>query len=171
MKINWLWDTRLNEQEVKNILKDPSNPRFPIYVGKLISRVEKPEVVFNFINRVDFCRKWPVIRKRLEKDAWSRNKLVFWQEQYKKERELLQEQGLKLRVRRETAYIPERINIAQILTKQRKQAGYTQEQLAEKLGVIQQFISRVESGQENVCIGTLKRFAEVFHKRLIIEIK
>lgn len=171
MKVNWLWDTRLNEQEVRNILKDPGNPRFPIYAGKLISRVQKPEVVFSFIKQADFCRKWPVIRKRLEKDAWSKDKIAFWQTQYSRERELLQEQGISLRVRREAGDIPERINIAQLLKKQRQQSGYTQGELAKKLGVIQQYISKVESGRENVCIGTLKRFAEVFHKQLIFEMK
>ncbi len=171
MKINWLWDTRLNEQEVRNILKDSSNPRFPIYAGKLISRAQKPEVVFRFINQKDFCRKWPAIRKRLEKDAWNKDKLAFWQTQYALERELLQKQGISLRVRREAGDIPERIKIAQILKKQRQQSGYTQEELAKKLGVIQQYISRVESGRENICIGTLKRFAEVFHKQLVFEMK
>ncbi len=171
MKVNWLWDTRLNEREVRDILKNPANQRFPIYAGKLISRVQKPEVVFSFINQKDFCRKWPAIRKRLEKDAWNKDKLAFWQEQYSRERELLQGQGIRLRSRRDTGGIPERISIAQMIKTQRQKSGYTQEEVAKKLGVIQQYISRVESGRENICISTLKRFAEVFHKQLIFEMK
>ncbi len=83
----------------------------------------------------------------------------------------MQEQGVSIRVRREAGDIPERINIAQLIKKQRQQSGYTQEELAKKLGVIQQYISRVEGGRENICISTLKRFAEVFHKQLIFEMK
>ncbi len=171
MKVNWLWDTRLKEQEVRDILKDPGNPRFSIYAEKLISRVQKPEVVFSFINQADFCRKWPVIRKRLEKDAWSKEKISFWRKQYKHERDLLHKQGIRIRIRHEGATTPERLQISQMLRKQRQDSSFTQMELAEKLGVIQQYISRVESGRENVCISTLKKFAEVFHKRLIVEMR
>lgn len=46
----------------------------------------------------------------------------------------------------------------------RNQMGWTQEDLAERMGKRQSWISRVESGDENVTMKTLGQFAFVFGK-------
>ena len=48
--------------------------------------------------------------------------------------------------------------------------GYTQEEMAKKLGVIQQYISKLEAGRENLSVDTLKRIADVLGKRLTIQL-
>ncbi len=154
MKTNWLWDIRLTEMRVSKILKDEKDPRFFIYAEKLFSRVSDPKVCFSFMPKHVFCRQWPAIKKRIEKDAWARKRVAFWQSIYRKI------EGIP----------PERIALAEQIYHIRNQLGYTQKQLATKLGVIQQYVSRLESGRENVTIDTLKNIADVLGKRLNIVI-
>ena len=49
--------------------------------------------------------------------------------------------------------------IAVIIQKQRKEKGYTQMELAQKLGVSQAMVSRWENGEENITLATLVRIA------------
>ena len=84
MKINWLWDTRLTETRVKKILQNEKDPRFYIYAEKLFSRVNDPNSAFNYVSKEVFYRNWPSIKKRIEKDAWVKNRALFWQSIYKR---------------------------------------------------------------------------------------
>jgi len=154
MEINWLWDTRLNENRVKRILKNENDPRFYIYAEKLFSRVNNPKIAFGYVPKEVFYHKWPIIKQRIEKDQWAKQKSDFWQGVYEKV----------------TSVPPERISIAQQIKNIRIERGYTQEEMAQKLGVIQQFVSKLEAGTENVTIDTLKKVAEVFGKKLVIQL-
>ena len=49
--------------------------------------------------------------------------------------------------------------IASIIQRQRKEKGYTQDQLANKLGVSQVMVSRWENGEENFTIATLAKIS------------
>ena len=52
----------------------------------------------------------------------------------------------------------------------RKAAGFTQKEFAEKMGVSQQLVSRLESGEyENPTIETLSRVADVAGKKLVVK--
>jgi HTH-type transcriptional regulator/antitoxin HipB len=153
MKTHWLWDTTLSEKRVKRILHNERNPRFYIYAEKLFSRVRDPREAFGYISKETFCRKWPVLKKRIEKDAWAKSKADFWQGIYK-----------------QTLEESERLNVAQQIKKLRHQVGYTQEEMAKRLGVIQQYISSLESGRENLTLDTLKKIAQVFNKNLVIQL-
>ena len=82
MKTNWLWDSRLSETRVKKILEDERNPRFYIYAEKLFSRISIPQMAFGYISRDVFCRQWPVIKLRIDKDAWNKGRADFWQNIY-----------------------------------------------------------------------------------------
>jgi len=120
MKINWLWDTRLSEARVKRILKNEHDPRFYIYAEKLFSRVSDPKIVFDYITKEVFSRQWPLISKRVQKDAWVQGRADFWQSVYEK--------TLSLH--------PERMSIAEQIKNIRTQMGYSQKELAKRLGVI-----------------------------------
>ncbi len=154
MKINWLWDTSLSEARVKRILKNEKDPRFYIYAEKLFSRVSNPKVAFGFIPKEIFCRNWPAIHKRIQKDTWIQGRADFWQNIYEKA----------------LSISPERLSIAEQIKNIRLQLGYTQKEMAKRLGVIQQFISKLESGRENLTVDTLKRIAEVLGKQLTIQL-
>lgn len=161
MKTNWLWDTRLSETRVKKILEDERNPRFYIYAEKLFSRVSNPQTAFSYIPKEVFCQHWPVIKQRIDKDTWNKGKADFWQKIYDQIAAQLDVHGSAL---------SERMSIAQQIKDIRLQMGYTQAEMAKKLGVIQQFISTLETGRENLTIDTLKRIADVFEKKLIIRL-
>jgi len=154
MKINWLWDTRLSEARVKKILKNEHDPRFYIYAEKLFSRVSDPKIVFGYIPKDIFHRNWPIISKRIQKDSWVQGKAEFWQTIYEKT----------------IGGHPERMSIAEEIRNIRAQMGYSQKELAKRLGVIQQYVSKLEAGKENLTLDTLKKIAEVFGKRLVIQL-
>lgn len=171
MKTNWLWDTILTEREAKNILKNEKHPKFEIYAEKLLSRVSDPSIVFSFVDKITFCRIWPVIKKRLEKDLWVRNRIILWQVIYERVHTELEEQGIKIRTHKKIKLPAERVKITQQIKNLRKGLGYTQKDLAKKLGVMQQYISKIESGIENLSIDTLKKIADTLHSNLIINLK
>lgn len=170
MKVNWLWDTRLSEEEVMEILKDGSHPKFDIYAEKLFSRISDPGIVFSIIEKKIFCQKWPNIKKRLKRDQWIKNRVAFWQTIYERIYEEIKSKGIRLRMPQESKASPERMKIAQQIRALRMKLGYTQEDLAKRLGVIQQYISRIETCRENISIDTLKRIADVLGRNLIIKL-
>lgn len=154
MKINWLWDTRLTEKQVKRILKNPSNPRFYIYAEKLLSRTSDPDIALEIIGPKIFRREWPILKKRIQKDVWARHRVAFWQSMYTK---MLKNSS-------------QHQEIARQIRGMRLKRGYTQRDMAKKLGVIQQYVSKLETGRENITIDTLERIADVLDKNLVIRL-
>ena len=171
MKINWLWDSRIEENEARKILKNAGHPKFDIYAEKLFSRINDPKMVFSIVDKVTFCKKWPAIKKRMRKDLWLKDRVVFWQTIYERVHERLKEQGIKIRQTQELKVPPERMKLAQQIRKIRIKLGYTQKDIAKKLGVIQQYISKIENGRENVSVDTLTRIADAFGKGLVIRLR
>lgn len=171
MRTNWLWDSRLEESKVREILKDENHPKFNIYAEKLFSRVNNPKVAFSIVDKVTFCKKWSSIKKRMRKDRWLKDRVIFWQTIYERILEGLKEQGIKIRSQREVKIPAERMKLAQEIKDIRAELGYTQRDMAKKLGVIQQYISKIENGRENFSVDTLKRIADVFSKRLVVALR
>lgn len=170
MRTNWLWDSRLSEREVRKVLKDEKHPKFNIYMEKLLARTSDPKTVFNNIAKVTFCKKWPSIKKRLVKDAWIRPRVLFWQTIYERVLEDLRRGGVTIRKSRESDVPKARMDIANQIRNMRVRLGYTQEDMANKLGVIQQYVSKIESGRENATIDSLKRIAAVLGRNLVIKL-
>lgn len=168
MKTNWLWDTRISEKEARKILRDEKHPKFDIYAEKLLSRVNEPKIVFKIIDKVIFCKKWSRIKKRMRKDRWLKDKITFWDTIYGRVKEQLKEQGIKIRYPAKKRIPQKRLEIAQEFKRMRKILGISQKELASKLGVIQQYISKIETGRENLSIDTLNNIANVFGKELVI---
>ncbi|HEX9722442.1 MAG TPA: helix-turn-helix transcriptional regulator [Candidatus Paceibacterota bacterium] len=75
-----------------------------------------------------------------------------WRSYSKKEQEAIKERARYLKAAME-------------LRKVRKQMHLSQEQLAKKMSVKREFISRIESGRQNVTLDTLYRIAEVTGKQ------
>ena len=171
MKVNWLWDTQVKENQVRGILRDEKNPRFYMYAEKLFSRVTDPSLAFDYINKKTFCRKWPNIKKRVQKDAWAQDKVETWQKIYETVFHELKSRGFHVRKPSHLKVSSEISGIAQQIKEIRIQRGYTQEDMAKKLGVIQQYISKIETGRENISIESLKKFAEALNKKLVIQLQ
>lgn len=171
MEINWLWDSRLSQAQIKNILEDQENPRFYIYAEKLLSRVSDPQKVFSLIDRKTFCQTWPVLKKRLQKDSWLAQRIDLWQMVYRRLSQQLKDKGIKIRQASKRQVPQQRMAVAKQIKDLRLRLGYSQKNMAERIGVIQQYLSRVEKGDENLTVDTLSRIAQVFHKHLIVRFK
>ncbi len=152
MKINWLWDMQVKEGHVQKILKNPYDPEFYIFAEKLFARVKDPQLAFEYVDKKTFTRTWLSIKKRILKDAWAKPAVDFWQNVYASEMAHHQQ-----------------FNLARAIKTTRLKKNLTQNELADRLGVIQQHISRIESGQENVTFHTLQRLAQAFNTRLIVK--
>ena len=63
-----------------------------------------------------------------------------------------------------TIYSKEHRYIIEQLKKARKEAGLSQEQVANSLGRTQSYVSKIESGQRKIDIVQLKRFAKIYKK-------
>lgn len=171
MKANWLWDSRLTVKQVKKILKDENHPKFEMYAEKLFSRVSDPKTVFQMIDKISFCKKWPAVKKRMVKDRWLKDKVSLWQTIYERILEQLKEKGIKIRQPSKSKLNNQMREVAKQIRDARINAGLKQVDLAKKLGVIQQYISRIETGRENCSIETLKQIADALNKNLIIKFK
>ena len=165
--MNWLWDRKIAEKEVKKILKDPNNPGFIELAALLLARSNSPkEVLQRYILPIDFCKYWPQIKKRMGKDRWQEPRVIFWQAVYEKVREKLKEKGLL--DRREPLVSPDPFlaEIGNQIRAIRKKKDLTQKDLARKLSVSQQLVSRIEKGRQNLSLNYLKRIAETLKEDL-----
>lgn len=68
-------------------------------------------------------------------------------------------------------YTKEYTYFVERLRKARLEAGLTQVQVAKKLGRPQSHISNIESGQQRVDVIELKRFAEMYGKKITYFVK
>lgn len=59
-------------------------------------------------------------------------------------------------------------HLARLVIQRRSAAGWTQAELAERMGTSHSVISRIESGQHPTSVTTLERLAEAFGTRLVI---
>lgn len=171
MNKNWLWDTSLDKKEVRKILTDENDPKFVIYAEKLLSRSNNAKEVFSLIEKKAFCRKWYGIKKRLNKDRWAKNKVVYWQVIYDNVKDQLKHKGFKIRKELKRTLPVVRKDLARQIKKIRISLGYTQKEVAKQLGVAQQYISKIESGKENVSIGKLAGLASLYNKKIVVKLK
>lgn len=154
MTFYWLWDfPHKSKNEIRAILKRADDPRFDIYAEKLLARTKDPKMAFTLMDQEVFRQKWPALRKRIRKDAWAKRSVAFWQTIYEN-----------------LAAPSRRLDVARQIKKTRIQKGLNQRDAAYKLGVVQQYISKVENGKENLSIDALDRIAKAFHKKLIIKL-
>jgi HTH-type transcriptional regulator / antitoxin HipB len=98
------------------------------------------------------AKKYP---KKIQ-DAIDRGDLIpheqVWNSYSKKEQEEIKER---------TRYLKAAMELRRV----RKQLHLSQQELAKKMSVKREFISRIESGKQNVTLDTLYRIAEVTGKQ------
>ena len=84
-------------------------------------------------------------------------------------KDFLAEQLKDPEVKAEYDALEPEFSIMQALINARKDSGLTQKQLAEKTGIAQADISKLESGNANPSLRTLQRIAEGMGMRIKIE--
>lgn len=82
---------------------------------------------------------------------------------------------LKATLHRDPAFVaewhrfaPER-QIALYLVRLRMSHGWSQRELAKRLGLKQSEVSRIESGERNLSLKTVQRIAEATHTKLVLQ--
>ena len=83
-------------------------------------------------------------------------------------RDWLNEEMKDSEFKKEFEELDDEFLLVRTLTEARKEAGMTQQQLAEKSGVHQVNISRIEKGTGNPSVETLQKLAKGMGKKLII---
>lgn len=170
MKQNWLWDRKINLSEARKILKHSEDSRFILIASLLLARKADPGEVFkDYIAPDVFCRNWQRIKKNMRHDKWGKSRVVFWQAIYDKLLEKYRKKGMQiLREKNMEVRDPVCDAIGKEIRRVRKEEGLSQEQLAEKVGISQQLISRIEKGKENMSLLTLKKIARALARKVEI---
>ena len=170
MNKGWLWDRRISEREAKKILANSQHPHFIPLASLLLSRKNLPrEVLKGYLSPENFCNFWPQIKKRMRLDSWNEPRIESWQAIYEKVLERLKIKGFSLK-RRVTS--PDKFcqKIGGQIKALRLKKGMTQKDLAEKLHISQQIISRIEKGRQNVSLDTLKKITTKLGGKVEIKI-
>jgi len=170
VKRNWLWDVNVSEAKARKILKDESDPRFIYYASLLVSRNDDTRYVFKVLDKELFCRYWPLIKKKLEQKGWfSPHKSEYWQPIYEQSLYELKKAGTDIHTFPEIPISRYQFRLAKDIRGLRKGKGLTQFQMAQYLGVKQQYISKLETGRLNPSLDTIGKIANIFAKNLVIQ--
>ena len=172
MRPAWLWDTNISAEEIQKILKDPQNARFVNMAALLLSRSNTPKEVFEqYLDKNVFVQQWARIKRQMRKDAWNDPRIIFWQAVYEKLISEFKEKGIPVRIIKRARESHELCrDIGEKIRNLRQQIGLTQADLAQKLGVSQQIVSRIETGQDNMALLTLKKVAQGLGKEVLIDL-
>lgn len=171
---DWLWDRNITLKKAKQILRNPRDLHFFSLAAILLSRKNTPKEVFSvYIKQLDFLSNWNRIKSRMRKDSWNNPRIEFWQAVYEKLREKYKRKGVI--IPRDSKIIRNPDEFCRLIAGQirsvRKQRGLTQAELARRLNVSQQVISRIEKGRENFSVLTLKRIVDGLGARIYLDIK
>lgn len=162
---DWLWDRKTTPAEAKRILKNPESPLFLMMAALLLSRNNEPKVVFkNYLDKLIFCRYWFLIKRQMRKDKWSDNRIIFWQVVYEVLAKKYRAKGIVFKPEK-PAKKPVCENLGREIAAIRREQRLSQKNLAKKIGISQQLISRIEKGMENISLATLTKVARALNKR------
>ena len=171
METNWLWDKDVTAQQAKAALADINHLKFIVYAALLLSRTNSAKEVFrDFLSRENFFVSWTRIKKQMRKDSWNDPRIEYWQAIYETLASQFKEKGIAIRSPKGKVIRDESCQkIGNEIKARREELDWTQKDLAERLGVAQQIISRIESGRGNMSILTLKKISQVLGRGFDIE--
>lgn len=153
MKVSkYFWD--LNERalkETENILRNPKHPKFIIRMVTFLSRCDQPKELFSLISKKEFIENWPRIRSYWLKFARQSDFRDWWETVYE---QLLESYGVK-RKKPEGKSSGLFLKIGMKIREARVNKGWTQNELAFKVGMKQPDISKIEEGKKNITLETL----------------
>ena len=173
MRPEWLWDRNLTQKQIKKIIADPRHERFVEISALLLSRNNAVKEVFDeYLDKETFVRNWARIKRQMRKNTWNDPRITFWQAVYEKIAADFKEQGVALRPRRQEVTESRLIaDVAKAMREARRASGLTQSELAAKVGISQQIISRAEQGRNDLRLSTLRKIAQGLGKTVILTIE
>ncbi len=156
---SWLWNVKLTDAEAREVLRDPADPRFLMYAARRLATANLPREIFrNYLTREHFLLRWPAIKRQMRKDSRNRGRVIFWQGVYEYLIKELKEKGTPfVRPKKEARVDPEQKKDGDALRALRLSRKMTQAELAEKAGLTQQHIAKIEKGITQPRLGTLQK--------------
>ena len=104
----------------------------------------------------------------MRQDRWSEPRIIFWQAIYEKLSERFRARGVTFR-KEAPVREPACEAVGKRLAGIRREKGLSQKELAKKMGVSQQLVSRIEKGSENIALGTIAKIAHALNKKAQID--
>jgi len=155
---SWLWNVKIDEAEAKQILRDSAHEKFFYYATLLLSRSNEPKQVWKLLSKDSFCRHWNQIKRQMRKDRWNDKRIMFWNQIYLFLVRDFRKKGIVFSSKKEGGKVnPEQHRMGLEIVRLRKQQGMTQGDLAKKMGVTQQAISKIEKGTQSARFSTIAK--------------
>ncbi len=173
MNPDWLWDRKISIAKIQKILKDPQGERFVEIAAILLSRNNAVKEVFEeYLDQETFVKNWNRIKRQMRQNAWNDLRIIFWQAVYGKLADGLKKEGIAIRPAKQQEE-PDGLSqhIAQLIKESRQGMNLTQSELAERIGISQQIISRVEKARADVRLLTLEKIARGLNKTVGIDFR
>lgn len=171
MQRDWFWDRNISRSEIKKIFSNAENPRFIGLAALLLSRKNSAKEAFaDYIKREDFFIYWHKIKSEMRKNSWNDPRIEYWQAIY----DTLRKNPKFAKLNKSSSKEPaSKIcqETGEKIRQARVKSNLTQGQLAERMKVSQQIISRIESGRQNLSLETLESIASALGFSLNIELK
>lgn len=165
----WLWDRKTTDARARKILKKPGSEEFITFAALLLARKNNPkEILKQYLDPLVFCKYWASIKRRMRQDDWNSTRIVYWQAIYEHLIEKYRKKGVIFR--REAPLVKEPLcrETGRQISDIRREQGLSQKNLAKKMNISQQIISRVEKGRENISLITLSNIARALDKKVEI---
>ncbi|MCR4337585.1 MAG: helix-turn-helix domain-containing protein [Candidatus Omnitrophica bacterium] len=171
MRPEWLWDRNISVEEIQRILKDPQSERFVNIAAILLARNNAPKEIFDqYLDQKVFVQNWARIKRQMRKDSWNDPRIIFWQAVYEKLIGELKARGVPIRPRKDASASDElSLQVAEKIKTVRQELHLTQNELAERIGISQQIISRIENGRNDTRLSTLERVFHFLGEQIVID--
>lgn len=171
MRPDWLWDRNIPEEELKDILKDPQHERFVEIAALLLSRNNVPKDIFSqYLDRKVFVQNWRRIKRQMRKNKWNDSRIIFWKAIYEKLFSDYKLKGVEVFERKiEKRNIGLSRDVGQKIRNLREEEKLSQKELAQKMGISQQMISRIETGRENLCFSSLEKIITALGRSISLD--
>jgi len=161
-KYFWEYNPKATK-EVQKILRNAKHPQFITKIYTFLSRCDKPKEVFALIRKKDFIENWPKIRRYWIKRKQAEDFRYWWESIYEN---LIKKKKIR-KVQKGYSW-GEFKKIGILLRDKRIEKGYSQKDLAIKVGLKQPDISNIEKGKVNLTLETLIRLCKVLGIKKII---
>ena len=167
---NIFWDRKISVKEARNILKDDLNKKFFDIAAILFARTNEPKKVFSqYMNKIIFCKNWQTIKRKMRKNKWNDNRIIYWDTVYKVMIRGIDKTKIEKKEKTKNKAKLETLEIGTTIKKARKRLKWTQKKLSNETGLSQQTISSIENGNLNFSIDTLIRVVKTLRLKISIQ--
>ncbi|MDP8247280.1 MAG: helix-turn-helix transcriptional regulator [Candidatus Tritonobacter lacicola] len=143
-------------EETGKIIREPSHPYFRDRAITLLSRCDEPDELFEIIPKETFRQEWPAIKRAWRKKGVGLDYLSWWDAIYANLIRAGAAGGKRLASSSRSEYMR---FIGEQIKKARLSRGWTQKELADRIGAAQRNISAMETGKSNMTMATFVKVA------------